>query len=65
MIDGPAEVICCSINEEDQEAFTITREDASLDNIVDILYSIHYYNIETEFRYRYDLRYLCANGTAG
>lgn len=66
LFEGEAELVCACLNEPDQEAFALTvepRPESTGQPEGDQLYSIHYYNIETSFRFRYDLGFLCPAGT--
>lgn len=65
LFEGNSELLCACINEDDQEAFALTKEARGEAAGADLLYSVHYYNIETGFRFRYDLSFLCPNGTPG
>lgn len=64
LAEGPSEIICTAINEADQEAFTMTKETVESNSDTKdqrLLFSIHYFNFETSFRFRYDMNYLCPN----
>lgn len=62
LYEGNSELVCTSINEDDQEAFTLTKESRDESQGSELMYSMHYYNLETSFRFRYDMSYLCPNG---